>query len=167
MGPQTPSHLQQQITHMELVSCLTVARLRMLAGTYVLSIGSYENLLPLYVTTGQRFGLWSYNQATNPVLDRHCMTAVCLMHPALRHSQIFHTKKSRGECAGMRDDKIWRTIALFNFYSRLDPHLQTSSSKERCWLWHCFITVGLVLTLSDNWCSLPMLTRGVTQLPSS
>lgn len=67
MEPRTPSHLQQQITHMELVLCLTVAQLPMLAGTYVLSIGSHENLLPLYVTTGQRFGLWFYNQATNPL----------------------------------------------------------------------------------------------------
>lgn len=96
MGPQTPSHLQRQITHMVLVSCLTVAQLPMLAGTYVLSIGSHENLLPFYVTTGQRFGLWFYNQATNPLLDQHCMTAVFSMHLALRHSHIVHTKAPHG-----------------------------------------------------------------------
>ncbi|RMZ04347.1 hypothetical protein D0862_05346 [Hortaea werneckii] len=34
MGPQTPSHLQRQTTHMELDSCLTVAQLPMLAASF-------------------------------------------------------------------------------------------------------------------------------------
>ncbi|KAI7056330.1 hypothetical protein KC352_g44396, partial [Hortaea werneckii] len=37
MGPQTPSHLQRQITHMVRVSCLTVAQLPMLAATIQLA----------------------------------------------------------------------------------------------------------------------------------